>query len=164
MLAGGLFARRLAMAIAVFELLAGFGTGALEPGPLWRTAFVIAAPFAIYGLLLPLAAPLFEFRALRLAARGGFLLIAATWFARHKAPIVSMDAAVTLAALLLGGALLVLPARRADRPLRWLPLAAALVAAPALVLWMRAESAPPPRSRWRSPCPASARCNAQSCL
>jgi arylsulfatase A-like enzyme len=142
MVAGGLFARRLAMAVAIFELLAGFGTGALEHASLWQTAFVIAAPFAIYGLLLPLAAPLFEFPTLRLAARGGFLLIAAIWFARHSIRPSSMDAAITLAAALLGGVLLVLPVRRADRPLRWLPPVAALIAAPALLLWMRAEGAP----------------------
>lgn len=148
---GGRYARRLAIAIAAFELLAGFGNGSLAASGLWRTIFVIAAPFAIYGLLLPLGARLFEKPAARIGGGVLFALIVAQYFLRHhrSAPF-SLDAAATLGAAALGGVLLLVRPLRADAWSRWLLPAAAVPAALALVLWLRAEGAP-----WRGLPPAA---------
>jgi len=80
---GSRFARRLACAVAIFELAAGFGTGSVVGGSVWQTIFVICAPLAIYGVLLPLGSRVFEHRAARASGNVAYLLIAALYFGRH---------------------------------------------------------------------------------
>ncbi|MDA1259152.1 MAG: sulfatase [Planctomycetota bacterium] len=136
---GSRFARRLACAVAIFELAAGFGTGSVVGGSVWQTIFVICAPLAIYGVLLPLGSRVFEHRAARASGNVAYLLIAALYFGRHHFGPATLDAAITLGALLIGGVALLAPPLRLDAWLRWLLPATALPAAVALALWIRAE-------------------------
>lgn len=139
---GGRFARRLAVAMAVFELSASLGTGSLLLSSFWRSVFLFAAPFAIYGLALGLGARLFEARAARAAGVAAYLLLGVSFFWRHHFVPISEAAAVTIGVFLLGGvALLHLPVR-VERGLRWLPLSAAVIAGIGLFMWLREENVP----------------------
>lgn len=141
---GGRFARRLAFAIAVFELFAAFGTGAVEAGALAQTVLLIATPFAVYGLLLPLLGRLFDWRAMRVLGIGGFALLVAVWGVGHRLRPLSLDGAMLVLAAALGALVLFAPAGRLDAALRRVPVVAAVIGAVAWSAWSLA-----PAPTWR---------------
>lgn len=150
---GHRFARRLAAAVATFELVAGLTTGAVAPAGAWQALFVLTAPFAIYGLLLVLAGRLFERAAGRAAGWLLYAAAAAVWFALHRRGMDASDAAFALAAAAAGALLLLAPSARLDRALRLLPPACLAAAVLGLIAgtgaagepWrgLPAEAAPP---------------------
>ncbi len=139
---GSRFTRRLACAVATFEIVAGLGTGAVEPNSFWGVCFVIAAPFAIYGTLLPVASRAFESRMVRALGFAGLLVEATLYLYLHDFPVFSWSTVITLGAAAAAMTWLVIPEHRFDHALRWLLPACAVPAALALALWIRAESFP----------------------
>lgn len=150
MSAGGRFARRLALALAVFELCASFGVGAVVVDSAWQAVLLVAAPLGVYGILLPLGARLFDLRAARLGARTLFAAFALLWAHRHRVAPLSADAAILGLGFALGAALLAWRPLRADAWLRWALPACLAPAALSCVAWSAAGDLP-----WRGLAPAA---------